>query len=282
MAVSEPSLIARFVAKKLVSGFHVAIGKSPLVDFPVPPYDLMRRTGPKSVWQYFDGGLRSYLPIAVLAEHEGVRLRSSIKVLDFGCGVGRQLLHFCRDYPSPTYYACDVQPRSVDFIRRAYPHVIAYTSGFAPPLAYDDNHFDMVYSVSVFSHLHPDDHVPWLRELSRIVRPGGYAFLTIEGATAVGRRMAKKVWRENPEKGVAVLERDGVRFAEYADLEWHKAHEDDKFTGAKYAGITGSYGSTAMTPEYVREHWSGAGFEVKSVVEGVIDRRQDAVVLRRI
>ena len=59
MPVSEPSLIARFVVKKVVSGFHLAIEKSPLIDFPVPPYDLMRRTGPKSVWQYYHGGLRS-------------------------------------------------------------------------------------------------------------------------------------------------------------------------------------------------------------------------------
>jgi|RhiMetdeSRZDD1v2_1073273.scaffolds.fasta_scaffold18765_3 SAM-dependent methyltransferase len=282
MPASELSLITRFLAKKLVSGFQLAIGKSPFVDFAVPPYDLMRRTSAKSLWDYYQSGLRTYLPIAVLAEHEGVRLRSSINVLDFGCGVGRQLLHFCREYPCPAYFACDVQPRHLEFIQRAYPHVTAYTSGFAPPLAYDANHFDMVYSVSVFSHLHPDDHVPWLRELSRVVRPGGYAFLTIEGATAMRRRMATKVWHEKPDEGVAVLDRDGVRFAEYDDLEWHKAHEDDKFAGAKYGGITGSYGNTVMTPAYVRKHWSGAGFDVKSIVEGVIDRRQDVVVLRKI
>jgi SAM-dependent methyltransferase len=242
----------------------------------------MRRTGPKSLWQYYHGGLRCYLPIAVLAEREGVQLRSSINVLDFGCGVGRQLLHFCRDYARPTYFACDVHPQYVEFIRRAYPRVTTYTSGFAPPLNYDDNHFDLVYSVSVFSHLHPDDHIPWLKELSRVVKPGGYALLTIEGATAVRRRMAAKVWREDPDDAVSVLERDGVRFAEYDDLTWHKSHEGDKFVGSKYAGIRGPYGNTAMSPAYIKTQWSGAGFEVKSIVEGVIDRRQDVVVLRRI
>jgi SAM-dependent methyltransferase len=279
---SESTLAARFLVKKLVSGFQLALGKSRLVDFPVPPYDLMRRTAGKSLWQYYHGGLRSYLPLAVLAEREGVNLRSSIKVLDFGCGVGRQLLHFCRDYPSPTYFACDVHPQYLQFLRRAYPQVTTYTSSFVPPLAYNDNQFDMVYSVSVFSHLHPDDHVPWLKELSRVVRPGGYAFLTIEGATAMRRRMAAKVWRENPDSAVAQLEHDGVRFAEYDDLKWHKTHEGDIFAGAKYAGIKGSYGSTVLSPAYVREHWSGTGFDVKSIVEGVIDRRQDVVVLRRV
>jgi SAM-dependent methyltransferase len=279
--MSQSSLVAKAVAKKLINGFQVMLGKSPLVDFPVPPYGLMRRTGPKSLWQYYEGGLRSYLPIAALAEHHGIDLRSSINVLDFGCGVGRQLLHFTRDYPRPNYFACDIHPQYVAFIRRAYPQVVAYTSGFAPPLDYGDDHFDVVYSVSVFSHLHPDDQLPWLQELSRVVKPGGYALLTIEGPTAVRRRMAAKVWKENADDAVAALERDGVRFREYDDLAWHKTHERDRFAGAKYAGVEGSYGNTAMSPAYVREHWSGRGFDVRSVVEGVIDRRQDVVVLRR-
>ena len=137
--------------------------------------------------------------------------------------------------PVPDLLCVRCTTAHLEFIRRAYPHVIAYTSGFAPPLALRRQPLRYgVFRIGVF-HLHPDDHVPWLRELSRVVRPGGYAFLTIEGATAMGQRMATKVWRENPDEGVAVLERDGVRFAEYDDLGWHKAHEDDKFTGAKYA-----------------------------------------------
>jgi hypothetical protein len=94
--------------------------------------------------------------------------------------------------------------------------------------------------------------------------------------------MAGKVWGEGPEKAVAALERDGVRFKEYEDLAWYKTREGDRLTGAKYAGVDGSYGNTAMTADYVREHWNGHGFEIISVVEGVIDRRQDVVVLRRV
>ena len=66
---------------------------------------------------------------------------------------------------------------------------------------------------------------------------------------------------------VAALERDGVRYRESDDLAWHKAHEGARFVGAKYAGVDGSYGNTAMSPHYVREHWTGTGFEVARVVE---------------
>lgn len=136
----------------------------------------MRKTGPKPLLQYYHGRLRSYLPIAVLAEQHGIDLRRPLHALDFGCGVGRQLLRFVRDYPRPTYLACDVHPECVQFIHRAFPQIAVHTSGFAPPLPYSDDHFDMVHSVSVFSHLHPDDHARWLKELSRVVKPGGYAF----------------------------------------------------------------------------------------------------------
>jgi SAM-dependent methyltransferase len=270
--------MVRAAAKRTVGGVNRAI--APLVQFPVPPYALMRRTGAKSLWQYWDGGIRSSLPIAVLAEHHGVDLRSPVAVLDFGCGVGRQLLHFTRDYPRPRYAACDIHPQYVGFVARAYPQVSVSVSAFDPPLTYADDQFDMLYSVSVFSHLHPDTHAPWLKELSRVVKPGGYAFLTIEGATAVRMRMARKVWGENPDEAVAALERDGVRFSEYKDLAWQKSHEGEGFVGMKYGGVDGSYGNTAMTPGYVRQHWSVSGFDVVAVVEGVIARRQDVVVLR--
>ena len=276
--MSQLELLVRAAAKKTLSAVNQAI--APVVPFPVPPYGLMRRTGPKSLWQYWEGGIRSYLPIAVLAEHHGLDLSSPLSVLDFGCGVGRQILHFTRDYPRPRYAACDVHPQYVEFVARAYPQVSTSVTSFDPPLVYADDQFDMLYSVSVFSHLHPDSHAAWLKELSRVIKRGGYAFLTIEGATAVRRSMARSVWGENPDKALLTLERDGVRFSEYEDLAWQKAHEGERLVGMKYAGVEGSYGNTAMTPDYVRQHWSGYGLEVVDVVRGVVVRRQDVVVLR--
>ena len=276
--MSQVELMMRSAAKRTIGGVNRAM--APFVRFSVPPYGLMRRTGAKSLWHYWDGGIRSYLPIAVLARHYGVNLRSGVAVLDFGCGVGRQLLHFTRDYPRPQYAACDVHPQYVEFVARAYPQVSASVSPFHPPLTYAEDQFDMLYSVSVFSHLHPDIHAQWLKELARVVKPGGYAFLTIEGATAMRRTMARTVWGENSDEALAVLERYGVRFSEYKDYAWQKTHEGQAFVGMKYGGVVGSYGNTAMTPAHVQQHWSGLGFEVVAVVEGVIDRRLDVVALR--
>ena len=156
-----------------------------LVDFPVPANSSMRKTSSKKVRHYYVSGIQSAVPIITSAQREGVRFDKGTRVLDFGCGVGRQLLHFTRNLPEPDYYGCDIDDTSIDFVQKAYPQVDAHTSSFSPPLKYDDAFFDMIYSVSIFSHLNMEDLGTWLAELGRITRPGGYCFLTTEGETDI-------------------------------------------------------------------------------------------------
>src|SRR6267378_5100915 len=87
----------------------VALGRlAGFIDFPVPPNSNIRKTGGRNIRSYFLGGLRTSLPIMTCAQREGVRLDQNIRILDFGCGVARPLLHFTRHYPTPSYYACDI------------------------------------------------------------------------------------------------------------------------------------------------------------------------------
>ena len=97
-----------------------------VIDFPVPPNSNMRKSSGKTITSYYMGGVRSFLPIATCAQREGVRLDQNLKVLDFGCGVGRQLLHFTRKYPAPSVFACDIDDTAIAFIQKHYPRVSAY------------------------------------------------------------------------------------------------------------------------------------------------------------
>src|SRR5579871_1214642 len=115
-----------------------------VIDFPVPPNSRMRGTSSSTIRHYYESGLTTSLPIITAAYIEGLDLRSSLQVLDFGCGVGRQLLQFKRNYPALKLYACDVNNRSIEFIQKAYPDIESYTSAFMPPLKYPDGRFDLV------------------------------------------------------------------------------------------------------------------------------------------
>jgi SAM-dependent methyltransferase len=147
-----------------------------------------------------------------------------------------------------------------------------------PPLTYAEDQFDVLYSVSVFSHLHPDTHAQWLKELSRVVNPGGYAFLTIEGATAMRRTMTRTVWGR-----IRMKRWQRSSAMEFASANTKSLHGRRPMRARDLlecsTGVVGSYGNMAMTAAHVRQQWSGLGLDVIAVAEGVIGRRQDVVVL---
>jgi SAM-dependent methyltransferase len=256
----------------------VALGRTAgLIDFHVPLNSSMRKTGSKTVRSYYVGGVSCYLPIATMALQMGVKLRDKINILDFGCGVGRQLLHFTRNFPVPAYFACDVDHSAVDFIARNYPAVTARTNRFDPPLPFEAESMDMVYSVSTFSHINPEHQKDWLRDIYRITRPGGYCFLTTEGWTAF-----KKLRKQFPsEAAERELREQGILYKEYEFYTAAKSHKSLSPVVDSLVGIDKSYGSTVMTPEFIFDQWSLDGFKVITIIEGIIDYRQDMIVLHK-
>jgi ubiquinone/menaquinone biosynthesis C-methylase UbiE len=250
------------------------------IDFPVPPNSSMRKTSATNVVDYYVSGIRCYLPIATMAEQAGLDLRAGgLNILDFGCGVGRQLLHFTRTYPANRYYACDVDNTAVAFIAKSYSQVTSYVNNFSPPLSYADGQFDLIYSVSIFSHLNMEDQKVWLTELARVTRPGGCLCLTTEGYTAL--KWLSATFGTPEAEAAAALRNQGWLYREYDD--WREAARKSSTLpiASGLVGIHNSYGNTALSPEYIRQNWSISGLTVTDVIEGVIDDRQDLVVLRR-
>lgn len=250
-----------------------------VIDFPVPPNSSMRKTGSKTVTRYYLSGVRSFLPIATCAQREGVRLEQNLRVLDFGCGVGRQLLHSTRKYPACSFFACDIDDTAVAFIQRNYPRVSAYTNKFTPPLQYETGFFDMIYSVSIFSHLNMEDQVQWLKELARVTKPGGCCFLTTEGLSTL--RLLGEAFGQDEAILRARIAKDGFLYKEYPDWQKNVNKQNTLKIASLMVGVERSYGNTVLSPDYIRKQWPSAGFEVRAIVEAIIDDRQDLVVLRR-
>jgi 2-polyprenyl-3-methyl-5-hydroxy-6-metoxy-1,4-benzoquinol methylase len=96
-------------------------------------------------------------------------LRPGMRALEIGCGTG-MFTRLCA--PSgATIVAVELSETLLTEARRdaAFPHV-TYEVGDAHALKYADASFDMVYGSSVLHHL---EVVPALRELHRVLRPGG-------------------------------------------------------------------------------------------------------------
>lgn len=245
-----------------------------IIDFAVPRNSHIRLTGGKNVYSYYHKGVRSYLPIVTVAQSLGVNLSENVDVLDFGCGVGRQLLHFTKNYSAPQYYACDVNKDMISYIKKNYSRVDARVNDFKPPLPFNDVSLDMIYTVSTFSHFQPADFKVWLAEFYRVLRPGGLALITTEGEVALALDPLQ----------LAPLERDmrsvGIGYKEYAYL---KAEREASHIGGinPAEGLVGSYGNTLVSPIYVRSQAESVGFELAAYSPGVIDYRQDLFALKK-
>jgi SAM-dependent methyltransferase len=268
--------LAKLTLNVVQAGFVFFATKARIIDFPVPPYSSMRKTSSTTIPHYYISGIRCYLPIATMALKYGVELNHEISILDFGCGVARELLHFQRHYPRPKYFACDIDATSVNFVQSNF-NVECYKNEFQPPLRYDTSSMDMIYSVSTFSHLSPPDHMPWLKELCRVTKPGQFCFLTTEGQTAF--RMMKDAFPNTADE--QQLEKTGILYKEYPFMEVERRRRYKIPVANAAMGITGSYGNTVMMPHYIRNTWPASGFEVIDIIEGIIDHRQDLIVLRK-
>ena len=252
-----------------------------IIDFPVPPNSNMRRTSAKTIKHYIYSGITTYLPIATLAQYLGIAFDKKVKVLDFGCGGAGQLRMFTKHFPSANFYACDVDPSSIDFIKRDYPQVESCVSNFQPPLPFDSNKFDLIYSVSTFSHFDAKTINIWLQEFSRILKTGGLLLLTIEGKYALN--VVASETNESPALIQSELEKSGIFYKNY---DWLNPLQQRGRALTKSVDIStyfgSAYGNTVLSRKFIDENFNHYGFKVLGVSEGVICERQDLVALKKL
>ncbi|MBL8137063.1 MAG: class I SAM-dependent methyltransferase [Acidobacteria bacterium] len=122
------------------------------------------------------------------------RIVPGMRVVDMGCGTGRNLVHLLRD--GYDVYATDREPEAVDAVR-------ALARGLAPALGADhfrvepveqssfaDATFDVVISNAVLHFARDDAHFEaMVKEMWRVLRPGGLFFARLASSIGMADRM---------------------------------------------------------------------------------------------
>jgi len=140
-------------------------------------------------------GYSHYRVVAQIAEHYGVDLPAA-NVLDWGCGHGRVIRHFAQQGQASEAWGVDIEPENVGWLQDNVPGVRAATVPLVPPTDLPADHFDLVYGISVMTHLTREVQEKWLAELKRIVKPGGLVVLTYAGpaSAAFASRFLTPEW----------------------------------------------------------------------------------------
>lgn len=139
-------------------------------------------------------------------------LAQDAKALDVGCGTGRWL----RRYTRAGYHAIGIDPTQ-DMLRRVNEMgtTTPLVAALAQRLPFQNDSFDLVSAVTVVQHVAPSDQAAILREMSRVLRPGG-SLLLIELIRGVAphifpRRMGDWI-ALGQDAGLRLIHQEGQEF----------------------------------------------------------------------
>jgi SAM-dependent methyltransferase len=118
------------------------------------------------------------------------------RLLDFGCGAGRTLRHFLGEAGSAEIWGCDIDAESVDWLEQNLcPPLHALRNEASPGLPFEDGQFDLVWALSVFTHL-VDTWAAWMLELHRVIADDGILIATTVGPDH-SELIAEEDWEED-------------------------------------------------------------------------------------
>lgn len=211
-------------------------------DLPIPPRELLARTGDRHD-DRSDEWVRDFYERSGRARRMGIQRAlprdftfEGAQVLDFGCGAGRVLRQFAREAESGEYWGCDLYEPTISWLKGNLEPPFRFYISEGRPLPHPDEHFDLVYAISVFTHI-TDDWPEWMLELHRILKPGGFLLATFIGPRLWERSLKRQV--DEDDLGMAMLR-----------------------LGQSYETTSGPL--VLHSPWWVRAHW-GRAFDVETL-----------------
>ena len=177
-------------------------------------------------------------------------------VLDFGCGCGRTLVWLKDRVQLPQLYGTDIDNEAISWCRENLSFAKFGANNPLPPLQYPPETFDLIYAISVFTHLDEDYQFRWLNELKRVTTPKGIILLTVNG---------RRLWKDLRHEDIIDIEKRGFKFV----------------TSNTMRGIFPEWYQNAYhKKQYILNCYS-TYFQVLDYIPGGMNNRQDVVILQK-
>jgi ubiquinone/menaquinone biosynthesis C-methylase UbiE len=128
---------------------------------------------------YFEGKETAQWLVNTISKHTEL---SGKNILDWGCGPARIVRHLPEILDGKCHiYGTDYNSKTIDWCKENISNVSFYKNGIEASLDFENNFFDVIYGISIFTHLSEEKHHQWFKELLRVTTPGGILFLTTHG-----------------------------------------------------------------------------------------------------
>ena len=178
-------------------------------------------------------------------------------VLDFGCGEGRLIQNVINLIPEGDIYGCDVIQELIDQCKRKFPRGHFIHNDVKPPIDFNDNQFDLIYTYSVFTHLTEENHLAWLQEFSRILKPGGVMIHSVKSYKFIRRAQLFSPENLPPYQLFEPLEEFEAKHP------YHYVIDNPE---------TPEYGLTTISKKYIQSKWQDyTKMEIIEYAEGFIE-----------
>ena len=140
------------------------------------------------VREYLADGWRTLSELLVLMESIDAPLTKVRSVLEFASGFGRFTRHLAPVLPGRVTVS-DVHPGSVEFLKEQLG-VDGFYSTTDPESLQVPGRYELVFVLSMFTHLPPARWGAWLRKLFAAVEPGGHLVFTVHHEDLPGHKIA--------------------------------------------------------------------------------------------
>jgi SAM-dependent methyltransferase len=168
----------------------------------------------------------------------------------------------------PGFTGCDINPKAIAYLK-TLPFGRFDLTKANPPLPYADNSFDVVFGLSVLTHLNETSLRAWLKEFRRVLKPGGILAQTTLGPAAI------EFARPSPRANIGVSEDD------FAIITSRVSERGFGWSRHCFATeCSADYGIAVQTEDYIRREWR-MFFKILEVEPAAIDDWQDLVVAQK-
>jgi ubiquinone/menaquinone biosynthesis C-methylase UbiE len=137
--------------------------------------------------------------------HDGLADRANIqsghRVLEIGCGTGTLLVSIARRHPDAEVIGIDPDPAALRRARRKAARAglpVRLDRAFAGDMPFPDGSIDRVLSSLMLHHLDDDEKPRAMREIRRVLRPGGQLHLVDFAGTPPKRGLSGHLIHRSP------------------------------------------------------------------------------------